>query len=188
MRRPSTPRTWSSGSASAPASALFHADCGGHTSTAVDIWGGTSRPYLKAAADDGAARSAHVDLAIRDWPCRVERGPQCRPAHPRRQATCATSPWRIETKAGRAVPRRPQRHARRFGARRGFTHGPQQCLRRKIDQEHPLRGVAAGGAVRLHRQGLRTRRRALPGRRLRAPAWRARGPSRCSHGITRGRG
>jgi stage II sporulation protein D len=43
----------------APASALFHADCGGHTSTAVDIWGGTSRPYLKAAADDGAARSAH---------------------------------------------------------------------------------------------------------------------------------
>ena len=43
-----------------PASALFHADCGGHTSTAVDIWGGTVRPYLKGAADDGAARSAHT--------------------------------------------------------------------------------------------------------------------------------
>jgi peptidoglycan hydrolase-like amidase len=26
-----------------PASALFHADCGGHTSAAVDIWGGTAR-------------------------------------------------------------------------------------------------------------------------------------------------
>ena len=44
---------------SAPASTLFHADCGGHTSAAADIWGGTLRPYLKAAADDGAAESAH---------------------------------------------------------------------------------------------------------------------------------
>ena len=44
----------------APASALFHADCGGHTSAAVDIWGGTARPYLKAAVDDGAAQSAHT--------------------------------------------------------------------------------------------------------------------------------
>jgi stage II sporulation protein D len=44
----------------APASALFHADCGGHTSAAADIWGGTPRPYLKAAVDDGAAQSAHT--------------------------------------------------------------------------------------------------------------------------------
>ena len=44
----------------APANALFHADCGGHTSAAVDIWGGTARPYLKGAADDGAAGAAHV--------------------------------------------------------------------------------------------------------------------------------
>ena len=44
---------------SAPASALFHADCGGHTSAAADIWGGTPRPYLKATTDDGAAQSAH---------------------------------------------------------------------------------------------------------------------------------
>src|SRR5215207_2335214 len=43
-----------------PASALFHADCGGHTSDATDIWGGTSRPYLSAVADGGAAESAHV--------------------------------------------------------------------------------------------------------------------------------
>lgn len=43
-----------------PASALFHADCGGHTSAAVDIWGGTARPYLKAAIDDGAAQAAHT--------------------------------------------------------------------------------------------------------------------------------
>ena len=45
---------------SAPASALFHADCGGHTSSATDIWGGTPRPYLTSFADDGAAGSAHV--------------------------------------------------------------------------------------------------------------------------------
>jgi stage II sporulation protein D len=44
----------------APASALFHADCGGHTSTATDIWGGTPRPYLVSFADDGAAGKAHV--------------------------------------------------------------------------------------------------------------------------------
>jgi stage II sporulation protein D len=44
----------------APASALFHADCGGHTSAAADIWGGTARPYLKGAVDDGAAQSAHT--------------------------------------------------------------------------------------------------------------------------------
>jgi stage II sporulation protein D len=44
----------------APANALFHADCGGHTSAAVDVWGGTARPYLKGIEDDGAARSSHA--------------------------------------------------------------------------------------------------------------------------------
>ena len=44
----------------APASTLFHADCGGHTSAATDIWGGTPRPYLASFADDGAAGNVHV--------------------------------------------------------------------------------------------------------------------------------
>jgi len=44
----------------APASALFHADCGGRTSAATDIWGGTARPYLKSIEDGGAAQSAHT--------------------------------------------------------------------------------------------------------------------------------
>ena len=43
-----------------PAAALFHADCGGHTSAAGDIWGGTVRPYLLARPDDGAAAAAHT--------------------------------------------------------------------------------------------------------------------------------
>jgi len=44
----------------APAMALFHADCGGHTSAAADVWGGTAAPYLNGIADDGPAESAHA--------------------------------------------------------------------------------------------------------------------------------
>jgi stage II sporulation protein D len=43
-----------------PARVLFHADCGGHTSAAVDVWGGMARPYLVAFADDGPAGNAHA--------------------------------------------------------------------------------------------------------------------------------
>jgi stage II sporulation protein D len=43
-----------------PARAVFHADCGGHTSAAVDVWGGSARPYLPAMADDGPAGRAHA--------------------------------------------------------------------------------------------------------------------------------
>jgi stage II sporulation protein D len=44
----------------APATAVFHADCGGHTSSADHVWGGTRRPYLVSIADDGPAESAHA--------------------------------------------------------------------------------------------------------------------------------
>ena len=43
----------------APASALFHADCGGRTSRADEVWGGTGQPYLAAIVDDGPAAAAH---------------------------------------------------------------------------------------------------------------------------------
>jgi stage II sporulation protein D len=43
-----------------PAQALFHADCGGYTSTASAVWGGDDRPYLVARPDDGAASDAHA--------------------------------------------------------------------------------------------------------------------------------
>jgi stage II sporulation protein D len=43
-----------------PARALFHADCGGHTSSAIDVWGGTARPYLVGLADDGPAGEVHA--------------------------------------------------------------------------------------------------------------------------------
>ena len=45
---------------SAAARAVFHADCGGHTSAASDIWSGTPRPYLLAQKDDGLAEEAHT--------------------------------------------------------------------------------------------------------------------------------
>jgi stage II sporulation protein D len=44
----------------APANALFHADCGGHTSKADEVWGGAGSPYLVSIADDGPAADAHA--------------------------------------------------------------------------------------------------------------------------------
>ena len=44
----------------APAEALFHADCGGRTSTAADVWGGPNPPYLRELDDGGPASEAHA--------------------------------------------------------------------------------------------------------------------------------
>jgi stage II sporulation protein D len=42
-----------------PAAAVFHADCGGATSAARDVWGGAGHPYLAGGPDDGPASGAH---------------------------------------------------------------------------------------------------------------------------------
>jgi stage II sporulation protein D len=47
--------------ADAPAHVLFHADCGGHTSSAAAVWGGLAPAYLSGATDDGPACGAHTD-------------------------------------------------------------------------------------------------------------------------------
>jgi stage II sporulation protein D len=44
-----------------PARALFHADCGGHTSDASAVWGGAAPAYLAGAKDNGPAESAHAE-------------------------------------------------------------------------------------------------------------------------------
>lgn len=44
----------------APADTLFHADCGGRTSTPPSVWGGAGLPYLPSAVDDGPAEAAHT--------------------------------------------------------------------------------------------------------------------------------
>jgi stage II sporulation protein D len=43
----------------APAITLFHADCGGRTSNADEVWSGAAPPYLVSIADDGPAAAAH---------------------------------------------------------------------------------------------------------------------------------
>lgn len=44
-----------------PVNAVFHADCGGHTSNAAAVWGGIAPAYLSGASDRGLAASAHAD-------------------------------------------------------------------------------------------------------------------------------
>jgi stage II sporulation protein D len=43
-----------------PADALFHADCGGRTSRADEVWTGAGRPYLVSLTDDGPATGSHA--------------------------------------------------------------------------------------------------------------------------------
>ena len=45
----------------APARAVFHADCGGHTSAASAVWGGAAPSYLEGERDNGPAASAHTE-------------------------------------------------------------------------------------------------------------------------------
>lgn len=48
--------------------ALFHADCGGHTSSATTVWGGPAPPYLEGVTDQFCV------IAPRDdWKVRLER-------------------------------------------------------------------------------------------------------------------
>jgi stage II sporulation protein D (peptidoglycan lytic transglycosylase) len=42
---------------SRPAEAVFHADCGGYTAAAEDVWGGTGRRYLLARPDEGVVHA-----------------------------------------------------------------------------------------------------------------------------------
>ncbi len=44
----------------APALAVYHADCGGHTSASSEVWRGDALTYLPSAVDDGPARGSHM--------------------------------------------------------------------------------------------------------------------------------
>jgi stage II sporulation protein D len=55
-RRTSGEVLWFAGG---PARALFHADCGGHTSGATAVWGGLAPAYLSGVSDEGPACGAH---------------------------------------------------------------------------------------------------------------------------------
>jgi stage II sporulation protein D len=58
VQRTSGEILWFAGS---PARVLFHADCGGHTSSAAAVWGGVAPAYLAGATDEGPACAAHSE-------------------------------------------------------------------------------------------------------------------------------
>jgi stage II sporulation protein D len=47
--------------ADAPARAVFHADCGGHTSNAAAVWGGIAPAYLSGRRDAVDSAAAHTE-------------------------------------------------------------------------------------------------------------------------------
>ena len=55
----------------APAQVVFHADCGGHTSAAREVWRGSPLPYLVALADDGPAEAAHGEWRFAPEPAQL---------------------------------------------------------------------------------------------------------------------
>jgi stage II sporulation protein D len=57
----------------APARAVFHADCGGHTSAAAAVWGGASPPYLAGETDSGPAAAAHSEWTFDATPVMLRR-------------------------------------------------------------------------------------------------------------------
>jgi stage II sporulation protein D len=48
----------------APARAVYHADCGGHTSASRDVWEGDALVYLPSASDEGPAKHAHASWSF----------------------------------------------------------------------------------------------------------------------------
>ena len=88
----------------APARAVFHADCGGHTSDAAAVWGGGAPPYLPApsamAVPRARARRVDVRGSGRGASRRAQRGPADRGRDETRSrsrspaATCPAAPKR----------------------------------------------------------------------------------------------
>lgn len=53
-----------------PAETVFHADCGGHTTTPLDAWGGQTLPYLAGSEDvlpPGTHRSWQFAATAQEW-------------------------------------------------------------------------------------------------------------------------
>lgn len=48
-----------------PAATVYHADCGGHTSDASQVWDSTGSDYLRGVRDDGPAAGAHAAWEFR---------------------------------------------------------------------------------------------------------------------------
>jgi stage II sporulation protein D len=63
-----------------PARVVYHADCGGRTSAARDVWSGDALPYLSSVADEGPARDAHMGWRLAPAPRELLRALNADPA------------------------------------------------------------------------------------------------------------
>ena len=110
--------------ADAPARAVFHADCGGHTSSAAAVWGGVAPAYLSGADRQGTGRAA--------------RTPTGR-SRPRATALRAALNADPRTAVGAKLDRHRDRRPRRRRPRR------EDPAARHADVRRPRRGVPRGG-------------------------------------------
>lgn len=65
-----------------PAEALFHSDCGGHTTTPVAAWGGAALPYLPAVEDqlpEGTHRNWQFVATVQEWTTILRTDPRTNP-------------------------------------------------------------------------------------------------------------
>lgn len=65
-----------------PAQAVFHSDCGGHTTSPGDAWGGPPLPYLPAAVDEvpeGTHRAWQFVATAQEWTAILRTDPRTDP-------------------------------------------------------------------------------------------------------------
>lgn len=65
-----------------PAETMFHSDCGGHTTTPLDAWGGQPLPYLTGREDalpPGTHRSWQFAASAQEWTAVLARDPRTAP-------------------------------------------------------------------------------------------------------------
>ena len=153
----------------APADAVYHADCGGWTSAAEDMWSGPPRTYLPAQPDRGDAKDAHVA-----WQYAVGRDALQRAlnsdSRSRSNGTLVAITVLSRDASGRArqvLLRADRAKQRRDRSRHRSAGSADECVRHPLDPEHVVRRGRERPRVSVFRKWLRSRRRPVPG-------WRAR--------------
>ncbi len=163
-----------------PAQALFHADCGGYTSTSSSVWGGIDRPYLAARPDEGVARDAHLswqyEVSLTDLTAALGlKGRLDTIAVMSRDDAGRAERIAVQSVAGkeaRAASASVVIRGDEFRQQLTRAFGPRALRSTEIRRPPERRDVHVLG------NRVRPRRRPVPGRRLR-PATRRRHASRC---------
>ncbi len=154
------------------AEGLYHADCGGYTASAEEVWGGERVPYLIAAPDDVAT------IQHRQWRWVVSPNDLRAALNASSRAEVGRTLDRVDV-----IEHDPGGHAARVAVVGEHTHelrGEEFRYDRRPDArpagdpEHALHNYPRQIGHRLYRRRIRARRRPLPGRRGRARAPRGR--------------